>query len=31
VKRVCPVPLQRPRDLFHRHDDEQFRTTYDAL
>jgi NitT/TauT family transport system ATP-binding protein len=31
VKRVCPVPLKRPRDLFHLHDDEQFRVTYDAL
>jgi NitT/TauT family transport system ATP-binding protein len=31
VKRVCPVPLERPRDLFHLHDDEQFRVTYDAL
>ena len=31
VKRVCPVPLKRPRDLFHLHDDEQFRLTYDAL
>jgi NitT/TauT family transport system ATP-binding protein len=31
VKRVCPVPLKRPRDLFHLHDDEQFRVTYDTL
>jgi NitT/TauT family transport system ATP-binding protein len=31
VKRICPVPLKRPRDLFHLHDDEQFRVTYDAL
>jgi len=31
VRRVCPVPLKRPRDLFHLHDDEQFRVTYDAL
>src|SRR5262245_33686511 len=31
VKRICPVPLKRPRDLFHLHDDEQFRITYDAL
>jgi NitT/TauT family transport system ATP-binding protein len=31
VKRVCPVPLRRPRDLFHLHDDEQFRLTYDTL
>jgi ABC-type nitrate/sulfonate/bicarbonate transport system ATPase subunit len=31
VKRVCPVPLKRPRDLFHLHDDEHFRVTYDAL
>ena len=31
VKRICPVPLKRPRDLFHLHDDEQFRVTYDTL
>jgi len=31
VKRICPVPLKRPRDLFHLHDDEQFRATYDTL
>ena len=31
VKRVCPVPLKRPRDLFHLHDDERFRVTYDTL
>jgi NitT/TauT family transport system ATP-binding protein len=31
VKRLCRVPLERPRDLFHLHDDEQFRVTYDAL
>jgi len=31
VKRICPVPLKRPRDLFHLHDDEDFRVTYDAL
>jgi NitT/TauT family transport system ATP-binding protein len=31
IKRICPVPLKRPRDLFHLHDDEQFRVTYDAL
>ena len=31
IKRVCPVPLKRPRDLFHLHDDEQFRVTYDTL
>jgi NitT/TauT family transport system ATP-binding protein len=31
VKRVCPVPLERPRDLFHLHDDERFRVTYDTL
>ncbi|MGH7308692.1 MAG: hypothetical protein ACREK6_08370 [Candidatus Rokuibacteriota bacterium] len=31
IKRICPVPLKRPRDLFHLHDDEQFRTTYDTL
>ena len=31
VKRICPVPLKRPRDLFHLHDDEQFRITYDTL
>jgi len=31
VKRICPVPLERPRDLFHLHDDERFRQTYDAL
>ena len=26
-----PVPLGRPRDLFHLHDDERFRVTYDTL
>jgi NitT/TauT family transport system ATP-binding protein len=31
VKRICPVPLERPRDLFHLHDDERFRKTYDTL
>ena len=31
VKRICPVPLKRPRDLFHLHDDERFRMTYDTL
>ena len=31
VKRICPVPLERPRDLFHLHDDARFRATYDAL
>jgi NitT/TauT family transport system ATP-binding protein len=31
VKRVCPVPLRRPRDLFHLHDDAQFRAIYDTL
>jgi NitT/TauT family transport system ATP-binding protein len=31
VKRVCPVPIKRPRDLFHLHDDEGFRRTYDTL
>jgi NitT/TauT family transport system ATP-binding protein len=31
VKRLCPVPLTRPRDLFHLHDDERFRVTYDTL
>lgn len=31
VKRICPVPLARPRDLFHLHDDERFRVTYDTL
>jgi NitT/TauT family transport system ATP-binding protein len=31
VKRVCAVPLGRPRDLFHLHDDERFRVTYDTL
>ena len=31
VKRICPVPLTRPRDLFHLHDDEGFRQTYDTL
>jgi NitT/TauT family transport system ATP-binding protein len=31
VKRIRPVPLKRPRDLFHLHDDEQFRITYDTL
>jgi NitT/TauT family transport system ATP-binding protein len=31
VKRICPVPLKRPRDLFHLHDDERFRETYDTL
>ncbi len=31
VKRICPVPLARPRDVFHLHDDERFRQTYDTL
>ena len=31
IKRICPVPLKRPRDLFHLHDHEQFRVTYDTL
>jgi len=31
IKRICPVPLGRPRDLFHLHDDERFRVTYDTL
>ena len=31
VKRIRPVPLRRPRDVFHLHDDEQFRVTYDTL
>ena len=31
VKRICPVPLERPRDVFHLHDDERFRQTYDTL
>jgi NitT/TauT family transport system ATP-binding protein len=31
IKRICPVPLPRPRDLFHLHDDERFRRTYDTL
>jgi NitT/TauT family transport system ATP-binding protein len=31
IKRICPVPLRRPRDLFHLHDDEKFRETYDTL
>jgi sulfonate transport system ATP-binding protein len=31
VKRVCPVSLRRPRDLFHLHDDAQFRAIYDTL
>jgi NitT/TauT family transport system ATP-binding protein len=31
IKRSCPVPLARPRDLFHLHDDERFRVTYDTL
>jgi NitT/TauT family transport system ATP-binding protein len=31
IKSICPVPIARPRDLFHIHDDEQFRTTYDRL
>ena len=31
VKRICLVPLERPRDLFHLHDDERFRQTYDTL
>jgi NitT/TauT family transport system ATP-binding protein len=31
IKRICPVPLERPRDLFHLHDHEQFRVTYDTL
>jgi NitT/TauT family transport system ATP-binding protein len=31
VKRICPVPLKRPRDLSHLHDAEQFRVTYDTL
>jgi len=25
------VSLARPRDLFHLHDDERFRVTYDTL
>jgi len=31
VKRICPVPIKRPRDLFHLHDHEGFRVTYDTL
>jgi NitT/TauT family transport system ATP-binding protein len=31
IKSICPVPIARPRDLFHIHDDEQFRRTYDRL
>ncbi|MBI4592795.1 MAG: ATP-binding cassette domain-containing protein, partial [Candidatus Rokubacteria bacterium] len=31
IKSICPVPIRRPRDLFHLHDDEQFRITYDKL
>jgi len=31
IKSICPVPIGRPRDLFHIHDDEQFRRTYDRL
>ena len=31
VRRICPVPLERPRDVFHLHDDERFRQTYDTL
>jgi len=31
IKSICPVPLARPRDLFHIHDEEQFRRTYDRL
>jgi NitT/TauT family transport system ATP-binding protein len=31
VKSIRPVPIARPRDLFHIHDDEQFRRTYDRL
>src|SRR2546422_524125 len=31
VKRICLGPLERPRDLFHLHDDERFRQTYDTL
>jgi NitT/TauT family transport system ATP-binding protein len=31
VKSICPVPIARPRDLFHIHDDEHFRRTYDRL
>ena len=31
VKSICPVSIARPRDLFHIHDDEQFRRTYDRL
>jgi hypothetical protein len=30
-KTICPVPLERPRDLFHLHDDERFRKIYDTL
>ena len=31
IKSICPVPLTRPRDLFHIHDEEAFRRTYDRL
>jgi NitT/TauT family transport system ATP-binding protein len=31
IKSICPVPIARPRDLFHIHDDENFRRTYDRL
>jgi NitT/TauT family transport system ATP-binding protein len=31
IKSICPVSIGRPRDLFHIHDDEQFRVTYDKL
>jgi NitT/TauT family transport system ATP-binding protein len=31
IKSICPVQIARPRDLFHIHDDEQFRRTYDRL
>jgi NitT/TauT family transport system ATP-binding protein len=31
IKSICPVPIARPRDLFHIHDDEHFRKTYDRL
>ena len=31
MKSLRPVPIGRPRDLFHIHDDEHFRRTYDRL
>ena len=31
IKSIRPVPIARPRDLFHIHDDEHFRRTYDRL